>query len=79
MDKRHRQSLRAPEELRARYTQLRFAVNFRRGARHILTAMLYDLGLSKDRGNQFALNMYLVEASLDIHIQRHRFREELSM
>ncbi|MGC2035415.1 MAG: IS4 family transposase [Thermoplasmata archaeon] len=69
---------RAPEELRPRYTQLRFAVNFRRGARHILSAMLYDLGLSKERGNRFALNMYLVEASLDPHVKRHRFREEWS-
>jgi IS4 transposase len=69
---------RAPEELRPRYTQLRFAVNFRRGARHILSAMLYNLGLSKDRRNRFALNMYLVEASLDPHVKRHRFREEWS-
>ena len=69
---------RAPEELRPRYTQLRFAVNFRRGARHILSAMLYNLGLSKDRRNRFALNMYLVEASLDSHIKRHRFRDEWS-
>ncbi|HLM90798.1 MAG TPA: IS4 family transposase [Thermoplasmata archaeon] len=69
---------RAPEEIRSRYTQLRFAVNFRRGARHLLSAMLYDLGLSKERGNRFALNMYLVEASLDPHVKRHRFREEWS-
>lgn len=69
---------RAPEEPRPRYTQLRFAVNFRRGARHILSAMLYNLGLSKDRRNRFALNMYLVEASLDPHIKRHRFRDEWS-
>jgi putative transposase len=70
--------MRAPAELRPRYTQLRFAVNFRRGARHILSAMLYDLGASKDPGNQFALNMYLTQASLDPHIKRHRFREEWS-
>ena len=69
---------RAPEELRPRYTQLRFAVNFRRGARHILSAMLYNLGLSKDRRNRFALNVYFVEASLDSHIKRHRFRDEWS-
>jgi putative transposase len=70
--------MRAPVELRPRYTQQRFAVNFRRGARHILSTMLYHLGLSKERGNRFALNMYLVEASLDPHIKRHRFREEWS-
>jgi IS4 transposase len=69
---------RAPVELRPRYTQLRFAVNFRRGARHILSAMLYDLGVSKERGNARALNMYLTEASLDPHVHRHRFREEFS-
>jgi putative transposase len=69
---------RAPEELRPRYTQLRFAINFRRGARHLLSAVLYDLGESKDQGNFRALNMYLTEAALDPHVRRHRFREEWS-
>jgi putative transposase len=69
---------RAPEELRSRYTPLRFAANFRRGARHILAAMMKREGLSKEPVNQFALNLYLVHESLDPHISRHRFREEFS-
>jgi len=69
---------RAPEELRARYTSMRFAVNFRRGARHVLTALLHHLGVTKEPADRFALNLYLVEEALDPHIKRHRFREEFS-
>jgi hypothetical protein len=70
--------MRASEELQLRCTPLLFALTFRRGARHVLSARLCDLGLSKDRKKRFALNMYLVEASLDPHIKRHRFREKCS-
>jgi putative transposase len=70
--------MRAAPELRARYTQLRFAVNFRRGARVILGAVLSHLGLSSVPADPFALNLYLVEESLDPHLHRRRFREEWS-
>ncbi len=69
---------RAPEELRSRYTQLRFAANFRRGARHVLAAILHYEGLGKEPADAFALNLYLVTESLDPHVNRHRFREEFS-
>jgi IS4 transposase len=70
---------RAPAELRARYTQLRFATHFRRGARDVLAAVLAYLGLGKVTEEQrWAMNLFLVEESLDPHVHRRRFREEWS-
>ncbi len=67
---------RAPPELRARYTQLRFAIHFRRGARHVLACLLDHLGFEDaSPANQRGMNLYLVTESLDPHIHRQRFRE----
>ncbi len=67
---------RAPPELRARYTQLRFAIHFRRGARDVLACVLSYLGLEKaSPSNRWGMNLYLVEEALDPHVHRRRFRE----
>ena len=67
---------RSSAELRARYTQLRFAVHFRRAARDILACLLAYLGFRKaSEENRWAMNLLLVEESLDPHVHRRRFRE----
>jgi putative transposase len=67
---------RAPPDLRARYTQLRFAIHFRRGAQHVLACLLEHLGFERaERTSHRGMNLYLVEESLDPHVFRQRFRE----
>ena len=67
---------RAIPELRARYTQLRFAIHFRRGARYVLACLLEHLGFERaERSSHRGMNLYLVVESLDPHVNRHRFRE----
>jgi putative transposase len=71
---------RAPTELRGRYTQLRFATHFRRGARDVLACLLAYLGFGKaTEDQQWAMNLLLVEESLDPHVHRRRFREAWSV
>jgi putative transposase len=71
--------LRAPAELRARYTQLRFAAHFRRAARDTLACLLAHLGFRKvSEDSRWAMNLLLVEESLDPHVHRRRFREAWS-
>lgn len=62
---------RANPELRARYTQLRFAFHFRRGAQYVLACLIERAGRSSHRG----MNPHLVVESLDPHVNRQRFRE----
>ena len=70
---------RAPPELRARYTQLRFAAHFRRGARDVLACLLDSLGLQKATPDQrWGMNLFLVVEALDPHVHRQRFREAWS-
>ncbi|MGI0129592.1 MAG: IS4 family transposase [Thermoplasmata archaeon] len=70
---------RAPPELRPRYTQLRFAIHFRRGARHVLACLLDHLGFEgASAANHRGMNLYLVTEALDPHINRRRFREAWS-
>ena len=67
---------RAIPELRARYTQLRFAIHFRRGAQYVLACLLEHLGFERaERSSHRGMNLYLVVESLDPHVNRHRFRE----
>ena len=67
---------RAPSELRARCTQLRFAIHFRRGAQCVLACLLEYLGFERaERSSHRGMNLYLVEESLDPHVYRQRFRE----
>ena len=67
---------RAAPELRARYTQLHFAIRFRRGAQLALDCLLEYLGFERaEKSSRRGLNLYLVEESLDPHVHRQRFRE----
>ena len=67
---------RAIPELRARYTQLRFAIHFRRGAPYVLACLLERLGFERaERSSHRGMNLYLVAESLDPHVNRQRFRE----
>ena len=52
---------RAVPELRARYTQLRFAIHFRRGAQYVLACLLQHLGFERaERSSHRGMNLYLV-------------------
>ena len=67
---------RAIPELRARCTQLRFAIHFRRGAQYVLACLLERLGFERaERSSHCGMNLYLVVESLDPHVNRQRFRE----
>jgi putative transposase len=70
---------RAPAELRPRYTQLRWANEFREVGDSILRCLLAHLGYDEaSEGDRYRMNYRLTEASVDPHINRHRFREEFS-
>lgn len=67
---------RAPEELRPRYTQLRWAKSFRYGSTFVLELMRSVLG--RRPGSADSLDMasrYLTVQALDSHITRHRIHE----
>ena len=67
---------RSVPELRARYTQLRFAIHFRRGAQYVLACLLEHLGFERaERSSHRGMNLYLVVESMDPHVHRQRFRE----
>ena len=67
---------RAVPELRARYTQLRFAIRFRRGEQYVLACLLEHLGFERaDRSSHRGVTLYLVVESLDPRVNRQRFRE----
>lgn len=66
---------RQPEELRARYTPLRWAAEFRQVSAEILRLTIAYLegkrGESRGRKN---VNLFLTQEALDHHVNRHRLR-----
>ncbi len=67
---------RSAPELRARYTQVRFAIPFRRGAEYVLACLLEHLGFERaERSSHRGMNLYLVVESFAPHVHRQRFRE----
>jgi len=70
---------RAVPELRPRYTQLRWSIEFRDAGEAVLGGLLAHLEFGPpDPGGQYTMNYLLVEEALDPNIKRHRFREEWS-
>lgn len=70
---------RAPLELRARYTQMRWAIEFREVGDSIFRCLLAYLGYDEaTEGDRYRINYRLTEASIDPHVNRRRFREEFS-
>ncbi len=67
---------RAPEELRPRYTQLRWAKAFRYGSTFVLELMRSALGRRPGSADSLDMaNRFLTVQALDPHVTRHRFRE----
>ncbi len=70
---------RAREELRARYTQLRWAKAFRSASSFLLIDMMAALGRRPwSREDHEMAREFLTRQALDPHINRHRFREAFS-
>lgn len=64
---------REPEELRARYTPLRWAVMFRQVAPRILTMTLSFLdGKRVSPKDGKVVSLFLTQEALDPHVNRHR-------
>ena len=70
---------RAPEGLRPRYTQLRWAKAFRYGSTFVLELMRSALGRRPVSADSLDMaNRFLTVQALDPHVTRHRFREAWS-